>query len=75
MLDNKEINEVTRTFLKNFDRVKSELKQKVTNSNSSCIKGVDIDLREDPPLAHPEGIVFDVTTIISQAIIENVPST
>lgn len=74
MLDNKEVNQVTRKFLRNFDRVKSELKQKLTNNNSGGIKGVDIDLREDLPLVHSEGIVFDVTTIISQAIIENVPS-
>ncbi|XP_055325560.1 protein phosphatase 1 regulatory subunit 42-like [Sitodiplosis mosellana] len=72
MLDNKEVNEVTRAFLKSFDRIKTEQKQKLTNTNSSCNKAVDIDIREDLPLIHSEGIAFDVTNIISQAIVENI---
>lgn len=72
MLDNKVVNEVTRNFLKSFDRVKTEQKQKLNHISSSCTKAVDIDLREDLPLIHSEGIAFDVTNIISQAIVENI---
>lgn len=49
VLDDKIINEVTRCFLKNFDRVKAEQKLKfvnVTNANSVS-NTVDIDLRDD----------------------------
>lgn len=72
MLDNKVVNEVTRNFLKSFNRVKTEQKQKLNHINSSCNKAVDIDLRDDLPLIHSEGIAFDVTNIISQAIVENI---
>lgn len=73
ILDGKIVSDVTRTFLKSFDRVKAEQKQKLTNTtNSNNAKIVDIDLREDLPIVHSEGITFDVTNIISQAIVENI---
>lgn len=74
-LDNKTINDVTRSFLKNFDRVKAEQKQKltnITNANDAVNNTVDIDLRDDLPLVRSDVITFDVTNIISQAIVENV---
>lgn len=74
-LDNKTINDVTRSFLKNFDRMKAEQKQKltnITNANDAVNNTVDIDLRDDLPLVRSDVITFDVTNIISQAIVENV---
>lgn len=74
-LDGKAINDVTRTFLKSFDRVKTEQKQKlpvVTNEVGIVINTVDIDLREESPSMNSNAITFDVSQIISQAIIENV---
>lgn len=71
MLDNKAINEVTRTFLKSLDRIKSEQKQKSINLSNNDIKNIEIDLRKDLPLLRSDGTVFDVSNIISEAIDEN----
>ncbi|XP_031633407.1 protein phosphatase 1 regulatory subunit 42-like [Contarinia nasturtii] len=70
ILDSRMVNDVTRSFLKSFDKVKTEHKQKLANTNNNA-KIVDIDLREDLPSIHSEGRTFDVTNIISQAIVEN----
>lgn len=75
MLDSKIVNEVTRTFLRRFDRVKSEQKQKPPKANDEvdiAINTVDIYLREELPSINSNRITFDVENIISQAIIENV---
>lgn len=82
LLDNKQINDVTRLFLKNFDKVKSEQKQKKSTADvGPCVDGngatnntVDIDLRNDngQSAAHPDPMAIDVGRIISQAIVENV---
>lgn len=81
ILDNKQINDVTRIFLKNFDKVKSDQKQKTSiadvpstaDLNGVTNKTVDIDLRDNnEPTARSDSIAFDVTNIISQAIVENV---
>lgn len=74
MLDNKVINEVTRSFLKSFHRVKSEQKQKQPNISSNDHNNIDIDLREELPSTPLDGAVFDVSKIICQAIVENVES-
>lgn len=73
-MDNKLINEVTRSFLKNFDRIKAEQKLKLANvTNANSVNNtVDIDLRDDIQLIGSDTITFDVTNIISQAIVENV---
>lgn len=71
MLDNKVINEVTRTFLKNLDRIKSEQKQKSFNVSNNDSNNLEIDLREELPLVRSDEIVFDVSNIISEAIDEN----
>lgn len=72
MLDNKTINEVTRSFLKSFHRVKAEQKQKQPNILGHENNNIDIDLREDLPSTPLDGAVFDVSKIICQAIVENV---
>lgn len=82
LLDNKQINDVTRLFLKNFDKVKSEQKQKKSTADASaCVDGngaanntVDIDLRNDnnQSAVRSDPIAIDVNSIISQAIVENV---
>lgn len=72
MLDNKAINEVTRSFLKNFHRVKAEQKQKHSNVANNDNNNIDIDLREELPSTPSGGAVFDVSKIICQAIVENV---
>lgn len=80
-LDNKQINDVTRLFLKNFDKIKSEQKQKrsVTDVDGPCVdesittnNTVDIDLRDNnQSIVRSDPIALDVTNIISQAIVEN----
>lgn len=83
LLDNKQINGVTRLFLKNFDKVKSEQKlqkqQKLYTNNvayepsGATNNTVDIDLRDnDQTTERSDPIGIDVTNIISQAIVENV---
>lgn len=72
ILDSKAINDVTRTFLRNFNRVKSEQKQKLPSISSGANNTVDIDLREDLPFIRSDGVAFDISNIISQAIVENV---
>lgn len=83
LLDNKPINDVTRLFLKNFDKIKSEQRQKKSAIDVTCdANGVtnqimDIDLRDNnqsmtATTVRSDSIVFDVTNIISQAIVENV---
>lgn len=75
MLDNKIVNEITRTFLRRFDRVKSEQKQKPLKAHDEVditINTVDIYLSEELPSINSNRITFDVANIISQAIIENV---
>lgn len=55
--------------------MKAEQKQKltnITNANDAVNNTVDIDLRDDLPLVRSDVITFDVTNIISQAIVENV---
>lgn len=82
LLDNKQINDVTRLFLKNFDKVKSEQKQKKSaidvpsDASGATNKTVDIDLRDNNNqlTVRSDSIAFDVTNIISQAIVENVQS-
>lgn len=55
ILDNKIINEVTRTFLKSFDRIKTEQKQKQSKVNDEVdilINAVGIDLQEELLYSH-----------------------
>lgn len=73
MLDNKRINDVTRLFLKKFDKVKSEQKQQKSIANSQydpngvANNTMDIDLRDkDQTVVRSDAIAIDVTNIISQ---------
>lgn len=68
-LDNKKINDVTRSFLQNFDKIKTEQKMKSTNVSN---ENHEIDLRDDIEMIGSDAITFDVSKIISQAIVENV---
>lgn len=55
ILDNTIINEVTRTFLKSFDRIKTEQKQKQSKANDELdilINAVGIDLQEELLYSH-----------------------
>lgn len=69
-MDNKAIEDVTRLFLKKFDKVKSEQKQKIANTQNACDANNTVDIDLSP--VRSDGLVFDVTSIISQAIVENV---
>lgn len=75
MLDGKIVNEVTKTFLTRFDRIKSEQKPKppkVSDEADIIMNTVDIYLHEELPSMNSNRLTFDVKNIISQAIIENV---
>lgn len=79
LLDNKQINGVTRLFLKNFEKVKSQQQKVIINSVPCDPNGtanntiMDIDLRDnDESVKRSDSIGIDVNNIISQAIVENV---